>query len=880
MPEEIRPHRYDARGWIDLISSSGDPGWGNMNTWEQEVCRLHDDIRCNPGKYAELLRKEWIPTYDKERNALLLPNGTMLLKEGLTVVQECATFLEKAAKDKWKPVTERMKPSARMAAAAQVHSHVNGCLGGDAHDNPAIVPESRWKDIAESFKFEESDGKNTKTGRREIVTKVEVSAKKSDMTGPDARNTFMGGGKSKYSVAENCDFGGTTPFEVVMGLTIDDGVPSRGHRENIFTKGFKRIGCGVSFHAFSMTTTTVNYDTDDKDEHHKLAAEQLKSLGKRTMRLEIKDFPPGVDIHEGLKLITCQKCGEAALKLNNHHFTQLEKKDGTMYDIHKKCVLCPECKTIIETGHYCWDDETEDDPYHQWFHPGCIAKHFDLFCIICKADPITAMHGTRMVGDLDLEVFEFLELKPRREPRISKDYLCKVCAPKVDDGFKARNQKILKDMDERNKKREEEERKLKTCKGCGKYIEDTPLNVDGILWHRACYEDSECGTCIYCKKAIKVADSRVDEEDGPLHYDCLKKWLSNGQRPEGAPTPSGSALNAVRQKQEEEAAAAATAALEICAQCNKPIEGRSLQAPGKGWVHEECLLDAMSEPCKHCGEPTYPKLTGSEEKKSPSGYTGQTQVPEGGCVHKECFQAYFDKLLGNGAKGSTPALEPSSATANEASASESAKAAAKSADVAKEVCPVCEKAIEDSSMEAPGKGWVHKACYPEAMAEKCKHCGELTYPQITGVEEKKSPSGFTGHIGVPGGGHIHTECLQAFFSAQQKETVSETKVEEKVSSSSAASPVVERKAAKSAADDESADICDFCGKEIPKGGGLIMFKEKKYHRPCLDKSQEKTCNFCKKAIPMGAVIIFEEKELHEECFDKVIAAQFGGEVKA
>ena len=78
--------------------------------------------------------------------------------------------------------------------------------------------------------------------------------------GPKGKEGHVGSDKSKISdrierhgkwlaiIGENIYFGNTDPKEIVRQLIVDDGVPSRGHRTNIFQSDFHIVGVGSAPH--------------------------------------------------------------------------------------------------------------------------------------------------------------------------------------------------------------------------------------------------------------------------------------------------------------------------------------------------------------------------------------------------------------------------------------------------------------------------------------------------------------------------------------------------------------------------------------------------------------------------------------------------------
>ena len=166
-----------------------------LSPLEQSVLEELNLARTDPKRYAELLA-EMRPFFNGNR--LERPGEVILVtQEGIAAVDEAVGFLSST-----KPLPP-LTASRGMSLAAKAH-----------------VKDQR-------------DGATGHTG--------------SDGSQPWDRMNRYGTWQDK--VAENISYGGNTGRRVIIQLIVDDSVPGRGHRVNMFNPAYRFVGVGCGVHA-------------------------------------------------------------------------------------------------------------------------------------------------------------------------------------------------------------------------------------------------------------------------------------------------------------------------------------------------------------------------------------------------------------------------------------------------------------------------------------------------------------------------------------------------------------------------------------------------------------------------------------------------------
>jgi uncharacterized protein YkwD len=180
----------------------------NWTVVEQDIITEHNRVRQNPRSYVPLL-EAYMARMDAQGN---IPNGcgpdcTRRTQEGRAAVQEAINFLRKQR------VLGPVVVSNAVAQASKAHAQdqAGGSIGHTGTDG---------------------------SGQRQRLSRV---------------------GATYAARGENIAYGATVAKEVLMSLIIDDGVPGRGHRQNIFLSNWTQAGAGCGRHAVYGSVCVIGY---------------------------------------------------------------------------------------------------------------------------------------------------------------------------------------------------------------------------------------------------------------------------------------------------------------------------------------------------------------------------------------------------------------------------------------------------------------------------------------------------------------------------------------------------------------------------------------------------------------------------------------------
>ena len=177
-----------------------------LSPLEYAVVAEINKARTAPKEYASLL-KEYKKYYDKK--FLKLPGETPLItQEGVGAVVEAIRFLNST-----KPASP-LTPSKGMSSGARDHVVDQGSSGATQHKG--------------------SDGSQAW----------------------DRVNRY---GIWEKSIGENIAYGSDKARSIVMFLIVDDGIPNRGHRKNIFDPDFRVIGVACGHHPTYRTVCVITF---------------------------------------------------------------------------------------------------------------------------------------------------------------------------------------------------------------------------------------------------------------------------------------------------------------------------------------------------------------------------------------------------------------------------------------------------------------------------------------------------------------------------------------------------------------------------------------------------------------------------------------------
>ncbi|MDR1899371.1 MAG: hypothetical protein LBQ55_05125 [Treponema sp.] len=198
----------DAAHWdIEALDTAGNVDY--LSPVEKDVILEMNKVRSDPKKYAELYIK---PRLQYFSGNLYQTPGSIAIQtnEGKKAVEGCINVLSKMRG------VQPLLPERGLFLAARDHTLDQGRTGRTGHDG-------------------------------------------SDKSTPASRTARYGQGSY---VGENIAYGSRTGRETIIDLLVDDGVPSRGHRQNIMNRDYNQTGTSTGPHQQYGSVCVINYAKD------------------------------------------------------------------------------------------------------------------------------------------------------------------------------------------------------------------------------------------------------------------------------------------------------------------------------------------------------------------------------------------------------------------------------------------------------------------------------------------------------------------------------------------------------------------------------------------------------------------------------------------
>lgn len=178
-----------------------------LNEFEKQVVLEMNKLRSDPARYAADYLEPLISCYNGFD--FHYPGDlTLRTREGVAALKECILFLKKS-----QPV-QILVPSDGLSRAAGDHANDQSKSGGTGHNG---TDDSGLKERVERY------------------------------------------GTWHVRIAENISYGDITPRQVVIYLLIDDGIPSRGHRNTFLQKDLKMVGVAEASHPYYKRMCVIDF---------------------------------------------------------------------------------------------------------------------------------------------------------------------------------------------------------------------------------------------------------------------------------------------------------------------------------------------------------------------------------------------------------------------------------------------------------------------------------------------------------------------------------------------------------------------------------------------------------------------------------------------